>query len=62
MVCSDVAELIMGYVRDFQRYEKMEMLYQRYKKNFIYVYCPAVPIVIQRPIVSPPGSFHVLSD
>lgn len=43
MVCSDVAEIILTYVRDFNRYEKMEMLYQRYKKNFKYVYCPAVP-------------------
>ena len=43
MVCTDVAELIMDYVKEFKRYEKIEMLYQRYKKNFIYVYCPAVP-------------------
>ena len=43
MVCSDVAEIIMAYVRDFKRHEKIDRLYQRYKKNFIYVYCPAVP-------------------
>ena len=43
MVCTDIAKIIMGYVKAFKRYEKIEMLYQRYKKNFMYVYCPAVP-------------------
>lgn len=43
MVCNDIAKIIMGYVRDFQRFEKIEMIYQRYKTNFEYVYCPAVP-------------------
>ena len=43
MVCNDIAKIIIGYVRDFQRFEKMEMIYQRYKRNFEYVYCPAVP-------------------
>ena len=43
MVCSDVAEIIMDYVRQFKRHEKIDRLYQRYKKNFIYVYSPAAP-------------------
>ena len=44
MVCTDIAKIILEYVREIKRYEQMEMLYQRYKAHFQYVFCVPVPI------------------
>ena len=43
MVCTDIAKIILEYLREIKRHEQIELIYQRYKAHFEYVYCVPVP-------------------